>query len=191
MKYFILAIGLACFAFSGCDIRQREEALQKREATLNQREQELLLKEKSLQLKDEELVKRQQQMDSTIVADTTAKYNAKLAGVWNVQMTCTETSCTGSAVGDTKTETWEISYQDRNVIARAKVNNELVRVYSGLYNGTTLELAEALESEQKPATKMIVRLQLTSDTQLEGQREIDRISENCRIIYSMKMKKNN
>jgi hypothetical protein len=189
MMRFILIIALAFYSLTGCDLREREEALESREATLNEREQELLLKEKSLQLKEEELTKRQQQMDSTVVADTTSKYNPALAGTWTVQMTCTETTCTGSAVGDSKTETWEISYQNRNVIAKAKVNDELVRVYSGTFNGTTLELAEAFEGAQQPVVKIIVRLQMTSDTQMEGQREIDRTAENCRIVYSMNMQK--
>ena len=173
----------------GCDLRERETALEQREASLNEREQQLLLKEKSLQLKEEELLKRQQQMDSTAITDTTAQYNAALTGTWAVQMTCTETTCDGSAVGDTKTETWELSYQDRNVIAKASVNNELVRVYSGTYTGTTLELVETMQGSTQPAVKIVARLQLVNDNELTGQRVIERTSENCRIVYAMTMNK--
>ena len=189
MKQCILIILLAFLFLQSCDLRQREEDLQKREAQLNEKEQELLLKEKTLQLKEEELVKKQQVIDSTTIKDTTAQYNAQLIGSWAVKMTCTETSCSGSAVGDTKTETWDISYQDKNVIAKAKVNNELVRAYSGTYNGNILELVEAREgtTEQTP-TKIIVRLRLINDVQMEGQREIERMGE-CKIIYSVLMDK--
>ena len=173
----------------GCDLRQREEALNQKEALLNQREQELLLKEKTIQLKEEELVKREERIDSTRLQDSTAVYNAALPGTWEVKMTCTATSCPGSAVGDTKNETWDISYQNNNIIARAMVSNELVRTYSGFFTGNTLELIETRENEpNQPATRMVVRLRLAKENVMEGQREIERIGE-CKIIYDVVMNK--
>jgi hypothetical protein len=189
MKHRIFLIVILLIGLSGCDLREREDALQQRAAALNEKEQQLLLKEKSLELKEEELNRRQQQMDSTTVADSTAIVNPALVGTWSVQMTCTETTCAGSAIGDTKTETWEISYQDRNVIAKARVANELVRVYSGTFNGSTLELVETTEAAQQSVAKILVRLQVTADNQMEGTREIDRMSEACRIVYAMNMQK--
>jgi len=178
---FILFVFAWLFA-PGCDFREREDALTKKEALLNQKEQELLLKEKTLQLKEEEFIKRKQSLDSTLQFDSAA-YNAALPGSWDVRMSCTETSCPGSAVGDTKTEIWEIRYQENNVIARAMVNNELVRTYSGIFTGNTLELVETRENTgTQPATRMVVRLRLSSEKQMEGQREIERIGQ-CKIIY--------
>ena len=132
---------------------------------------------------------KQQSADSVSTIDTIAKYNPVLVSGWDVKMTCTETTCTGSAVGDTKTEVWDISYQENNVIAKAKVNGELVRVYSGIYTGNTLELSEMLAENISPSRKIIVRLQLINDTELQGQRTIERTDENCRIVYNMEMKK--
>jgi hypothetical protein len=105
-------------------------------------------------------------------------------------MTCTETSCAGSAVGDTKNETWEISYQENNVIARAMVNTELTRVYSGFFTGNTLELVASPEGTavNQPATRMVVRLRLSDNNKMEGQREIERTGQ-CKIIYEVSMNK--
>ena len=189
MRYFSLFAVAVFFLLQSCDHRSREEALQKREARLNEKEQELLLKERSLQLKEIEIAKKQQSLDSLVVTDTLAKYNPALVGNWNVTMTCSETTCAGSAVGDTKTEAWEILYQNKNVIAKARVNDELVRVYSGIYTGNTLELAEMLTDSLPATTKIIARLQLVDDTRLQGQREIERKAENCRIVYRMEMNK--
>ncbi|RYZ28532.1 MAG: hypothetical protein EOO10_09230 [Chitinophagaceae bacterium] len=189
MKYYLLLCSLATILFSGCNLREREASLKKKEDAISEKEQLLLLKEKTLQLKEEELAKRQHQLDSTYVLDTTAKINPNLVGTWSVQMSCTETTCQGSAVGDTKTESWELTYQDKNVIAKAKVNNELVRVYSGAYNGTTLELVETQNESVAPATKIVVHLRLVGDTRLEGQREIERLNESCKIVYAMVMDK--
>lgn len=189
MKPIILLLVFFVLLSSGCNLRQREEALTQKESSLHQKEQELLLKEKTLQLKEEELVKREKRADSTGLFDSTAAYHAAITGTWEVKMTCTETSCPGSAVGDTKNETWELAYQDNRIVARAMVNNELVRVYSGFFTGNTLELVETRENNTtQPATRMVVRLRLASENQMEGQREIERIGE-CKIIYETVMNK--
>ncbi|HEV7331491.1 MAG TPA: hypothetical protein VGN63_10675 [Flavisolibacter sp.] len=189
MKYCIYVLVFFSLLFQGCDLRKREEVIAQKEARLNEKEQELLLKEKTLQIKEEELVKREQRLDSTRLFDSTAMYNAALPGTWDVKMTCTETSCPGSAVGDTKTEVWDISYVDNNVIAKAMVNNELVRVYSGLFTGNTLELVDNRENiPNQPPTRIVVRLRLANNTLLEGTREIERINE-CKILYSMTLTK--
>ena len=189
MKSLLFLLLLTLLLATGCDLRKREEGLQQRESALNEREQQLLLREKSLQLQQEELARQKLALDSTLIADTTAKFNPVLVGAWNAQMTCTETTCPGSAVGDTKTETWEISYQNKNVIAKAKVGEELVRVYSGIYTGNTLELVETADSTVQSTTKMIVRLTIANDNRLEGQREIDRLAEKCKIVYAMTLDK--
>lgn len=189
MKYPALFVLLLLLLLQGCNLRQQEDNLNKREAALNEKEQRLLLKERTLQLKEEELLKKQQLADSLLIADTIAKYDPALVGNWDVKMTCTETTCTGSAIGDTKAEIWDISYQENNVIAKAKVNDELVRVYSGIYTGNTLELSEMLPESAAPTRKIIVRLQLAGESKLQGQREIDRLEENCRIVYTMDMSK--
>lgn len=189
MRYFFLLVLLVSF-LPGCDLREREEALKEKETTLNQREQELLLKEKTLQLREEDLVQREQRIDSTRLRDSISVYNASLPGTWDVKMVGSETTCPGSAVGDTKNETWEIAYQENNVIAKAMVNNELVRTYSGFFTGNTLELVDTPRENvpgQAP-TRIVVRLRMAKENVLEGTREIERIGE-CKIIYQLSMNK--
>lgn len=176
--YFLL-----CLLLLGCTNQKREQELQHREARLNQKEQELLLKEKQLQLREQKL----QLTDSTELKTDSVTYNPDLPGTWSVNMICTETDCPGSAIGDTKNEQWEISYQNGNVLAKAMVNNKLVRVYSGAVRGNTLELSADPGTDQ-PSTKMIVKLQQTTPKRWEGRREIIR-QEGCRIIYSMLLSK--
>ena len=188
--FLVLILILILTSFlQGCDLRQREEALNQKEALLNQREQELLLKEKTLQLKEEDLVKREQRIDSTRLQDSVAVYNAALPGTWDVKMVGSETTCPGSAVGDTKNEIWEITYQENNVIAKAMVNDELVRTYSGFFTGNTLELVDTRENVPgQPPTRIVVRLRLAKENVLEGTREIERIGE-CKIVYQIVMNK--
>ena len=61
MKWLIILLLIIFSLGPGCDLRTREEDLQKREAALSQKEQELLLQEKTLQIKEQELLKREQQ----------------------------------------------------------------------------------------------------------------------------------
>lgn len=172
----------------GCDIDKRERALEKRSAELKQWEETLLLRENDLKQKEEAYIQRTSNRDSS-TRDSAFIYNPALIGSWAVQMTCTETTCAGSAVGDTKTEQWDISYQDNHLIAKAIVGKELQRVYKGLYTGNTLELVDdrAVTTGQ-PSTRMVVRLRLVSNRTMEGQREIVREGE-CKIIYAMQMEK--
>lgn len=172
-----------------CDYRKREEALRTKEAALNQKEQELVLKEKSLQLKEEDILKREKRLDST-VTDSSYIVDSTLIGNWSVKMVCTETTCTGSAVGDTKTENWQITYQTNSIIAKVISNNQLTRIYTGFYTGNTIELVEDQNKEASASqTKMVVRLRVIDSTHLEGQREISR--EDCKVIYSLQLGKEN
>lgn len=169
-----------------CDSRKKEEELHKREIAINEKEQQLLLKEKTLQLKEEELLKKENRVDSTSARDSTHIIDPGLTGAWFVKMTCTETTCAGSAVGDTKSETWLFSYESSTLIVRAMSNNQLIRVYTGSYTGNTIELTEE-EAHAAASTKMVVRLTFADKTHLEGQRVITR--PDCRILYSLQLEK--
>jgi hypothetical protein len=175
---------------SGCGLRAREEAVQKKEDELAQREQQLSLREKSLALREEEVLELKQKLDSVKTkTDTALVYNQQLIGEWNVKMTCTETTCPGSAVGDTKTETWNIGYDSSFIVAKAIASDKLVRVYTGSYDGNMLTLTENItDAPTEPATKMTIRLTLTGNDTMEGQREIVREND-CRIIYSLQLSK--
>jgi len=183
MQTLFIGLLFTLFVFSGCGIRQRETELDNRAAELAKREQELLLKEKTLQIKETELNERQQTLDSTM--SDTSNFNPQISGNWNAKMTCTEATCPGSAVGDTKTEVWQFSYLNQNLVVKAFANNSLVRVYTGSYKDGNIVLNETVgATEQSPATQFKVRLSLSNNGALEGSREIERSGE-CKIVYSL------
>ena len=64
-------------------------------------------------------------------------------------MICTETNCPGSAVGDSKNEQWDISFQDNAIIATAISNNQMVRVYTGHYFGNSIRLTVQKDSTDR------------------------------------------
>jgi len=189
IAFYILLTGL----FLACgESSQRAGALQVKEDELNKKEQELLIKENSLLAREQELAKKEKLFDSTSrrpVNDTLTARVPALEGLWTVQMNCIETTCSGSAIGDTKTEQWEISLQNNRVTAKAESNNKLVRLYSGNYSGDVLELTAIQDSSQEAqSTKMIVRLQHPKDNKMEGERQILR-GEDCRIVYNLQLRK--
>ena len=185
---YILLVFL--FVFSSCYDKKKEQFLHKKEIELAQKEQQLILKEKTLQIKEQELTDRVKRLDSTQInpADT-AIYIEALAGTWDVRMTCIETSCPGSAIGDTKNEQWEIGYQNDVLLAKATVRGKLVRVYSGISTSRGIELAARPGVDQADAsTRMLVRLQRNTSGKLMGSREIIRGSD-CKIVYALELSK--
>lgn len=188
MKLMYVLLAGCLFLATSCSVREREQALEKRADELNQKEQQLLLKEKQLQLKEEELLAQQQLFDSTMRIDSIMPLDSGLIGSWSVKMRCTETNCPGSAIGDVKNETWEITYQDRNLIAKAFDGKKLVRVYSGSFEGNPIQLTTQTEESPSPNTNMIVTIQRRANNVVEGRREIIRPGE-CKIIYELEFKK--
>jgi hypothetical protein len=188
MKQNILLCLAFLFLLYGCDIDQREKEVERKAQALQQKEEELQARETALAMKEEELARQIESIDSTR-QDSSFIYDPRLIGLWSVKMTCTETTCPGSAVGDTKTEQWELSYQGHHILARALVSDTLTRVYQGIYTGNTLELVEERSgSPARSTTRMIVRLRLVNASTMEGQREIVREGD-CKIIYALQMNK--
>jgi hypothetical protein len=187
MKWIFCFLPILIIACPSCETRKREVALQKKEAELKQKEQELLLKERTLELKEEELLKREQQIDSASINNTTP-IDTSLTGTWSVKMTCTNTSCPGYAVGDTKSETWQMSYEGTTIIVRVMSNDQLVRVYTGTHINNTIELVEDKSAPpQGTRNQMIVRLRSIDANRLEGQREI--VRDDCKVTYSLQLEK--
>ena len=116
MKTLKVVFLLPVFMLLGCDMRMREKELEKRRDSLNQQEKQLLFLKSQLELKSAELEAKEQRLDSmlkkTAPVDSALPKQLFLVGRWNVKMVCTETTCPGSAVGDNKTEIWDISYQN-------------------------------------------------------------------------------
>ena len=190
MKKIIL-LPFILLVLSGCQNQELERQLQKREADLNHREQELLLRENAVALREQNLAKEKQVLDSTsqtVPAADTALVR-RLPGSWVTRMNCIETDCPGSALGDSKNEQWEISYEQDAVLVRASANNKVVRVYTGKINGSVLELtAQHSENDALTNAAITVQLQASSDRHLEGRREINKSDpDNCRIVYALEL----
>lgn len=187
MKRFIF-FAMLIIPLAGCDFSQRERALKEHELTLTRREEALLQKEQGLKLKEEELMQLAQELDSSL-HDTALVHNPALIGRWNVKMTCTETSCHGSAVGDTKSEVWDIYYSRFSIVAKAINANQVTRVYTGRLSNNLLELTDEVPvSPSTPATQVIIRLTPSDKGTMEGQREIVRTGD-CKILYELQLKK--
>ena len=205
MSLTAFILSFAILLLSSCADRQRKDQLDTREASLNQKEQELLLMEKDLQLKEQKLLEMQVRFDSlqrkdtfqisdtsrttdtARVIDTTAIIPS-VAGLWSVKMTCIETTCSVSAVGDTKIEQWEISYHNDHLVARVMTQDQLTRIYTGTINQKTIELADNIDkTSSQAATRIVIRLRMIDDSNMEGQREL--IREDCKVIYSLQMQK--
>jgi len=191
MKRTCCVFFLFLIFLTGCDYKKREQALKQKESELNKREEELVLREKALQLQEEEFKKKKSGFDSLTskVLKDTGTYNADLVGNWDVKMNCIETNCPGSAIGDTKTEQWQILYDQNKVVANAIVNQRIVRTYVGTHSNNIIELeVQPADSLSQPIAKIQVHLQLKSNNYIEGRREITQ-QENCRIVYSLTMNK--
>jgi hypothetical protein len=185
LSFFIL--------FSGCSLRQREIELDKKTQQVNAKEQELSLKEQSLDFREQALNEREKSLDSTtkkIANDSLFILHPDLPGSWNVKMVCTSTNCAGSAIGDTKNEQWDFTFQDNSIIASASSNNKLVRVYTGNFMGDGIKLTLQSDSTDSQSAKMTIRLQTKtkSENEMEGEREIIQ-SGGCKIVYSLQLKK--
>lgn len=186
LNYFIFLTLI--FLFTACK-NDTEKELKKREKELEKKEQALRAWEQRLSLKEQTLIKREQHTDSiSNDSDTIGVFNPKLIGNWKITMVCTETTCEGSAIGDTKTEHWNISYQNNKVVARVLANKQLIRTYSGLFKENTLELSIEQASDSETQMQVVLNPSSTIENLMEGERVINQ-SGKCKIIYQLKAEK--
>ena len=121
-------------------------------------------------------------------AGTIGTFNPDITGNWTVTMQCTETTCEGYAVGDTKTEQWNIAYQGTRVVVKATANQRLVRSYTGLFNENTLKLTAQLPPNTETHMDVVLSPHHTSENLMEGSRVINR-GGNCKVIFTLKAEK--
>lgn len=178
----ILVIFLA-ISLQGCGLSEREKNLQKQQQEINKKEQQLLAWEQRLTMREQEIDNAKHVLDSAQINIDTA-YNALLAGRWIVKMTCTETNCDGSALGDTKTEQWEISYTDNNVVVKAYSGVVLIRIYNGSYNNKILKIVDEKPNAQ---ASFSASLNFINGSRMDGVREIRQ--KDCKIVYALTLEK--
>jgi hypothetical protein len=185
--HFKIALSLicTCFLVAACEPSANRVA---REAALNEKARNLEILEQELNSRSQELAARERVLDSIQhLNDTTSKFNADLIGNWSTSMRCTETSCEGSAVGDTKSEKWEISYQDNQVKLKAFVNSQLIGEYSGLFSDDGL-VVTAKRGPAESTTLITVTLSPPVGNKMSGTRVINQAGK-CSIVYALEMQK--
>lgn len=185
MKLISIPIFLLVILLQGCGLNEREKNLIKRQKETVQKEQQLLAWEQRLKLKEQELDGIRQSLDSAKkqIGSITAG-NPAIIGKWTVKMSCIETNCEGSALGDTKTEQWVMSYKGNNVIVNAYSGLVLIRVYIGNYNNNVLKIVD-----EKPNSGALISatLNLVNEERMDGYREIRQ--KNCKIVYALNARK--
>ncbi len=183
MKWIYFAC-LVLIVLPGCNFKEREKAIQEKENALALKEQQLNDRELALQLAEGEFAKKQ--LVDTLHTDSLFMVDNNILGQWNTKMICTQTTCSGSAIGDTKVETWTFYYENNQIVAKATSGEKLVRIYTGKVFNNAMELVENIESTlNEPTTKIVVRLKKQNERLLEGQREI--LRPDCKIVYSLQL----
>lgn len=190
LKSHLISFILIISFLIACGNKEGSNQLKLRELKVTQKEEELKIFEQQLISRDIDLSSREQLLDSLEhIGDTTGIYNSKLIGNWTVIMKCIETSCEGSALGDTKTERWNIAYHNNRVVVKVMSKNSISRVYLGVYTETGLTV-QSRQQEGNLLTSMNIQLNQISDNKMEGIREINQ-GGNCKIIYSVGLSKIN
>ena len=184
--YFILAFILMA---SACGESDNEKSLKDRKKKVEAREQQLLAWEQQLKLKEQSLTMLEKRLDSLKgPADTVGIYKPELVGNWAVTMQCIETSCEGSAIGDTKTEQWNISYQDNHVVAKVIADKKVIRTYTGYFKENSLELSARQVPETDTHMDVTFTPHPTTEGLMEGRRVINQGGK-CKIVYAIKAEK--
>ncbi|RYE00129.1 MAG: hypothetical protein EOP54_01400 [Sphingobacteriales bacterium] len=180
--FLLIAAGL-----SSCGFEERKQALDAREISLKEREQSLLIKEKMLlQLEDSiKLSTARQDSLSLSLTKPGLPLPDSLQGTWNINMLCTQTNCSGSAVGDTRKESWTFSGGDATgIYVKAMQGENLVRVYSGIFDGSGFVLSTPNGSGEANTTTMNVKLNINTRDKLSGSRVIQQ-ADGCTITYKI------
>jgi chromosome segregation ATPase len=185
MKQILIPLFFLIVFLQSCGLNEREKNLKKLQQQTVQKEQELLAWEQRLKLREQELDQEKQSLDSAKKQiDSVEMDNPAIIGKWSIKMVCTETSCEGSALGDTKTEQWEMSYHENNIIVKAYSGVVLTRTYVGSYKNNILKIVE-----EHPSSGAIISatLNFLNEGRIEGIREIGQ--KDCRIVYTLNARK--
>ncbi|MHB1179413.1 MAG: hypothetical protein ACYCZO_13915 [Daejeonella sp.] len=188
LKFFLIYILLSVFVAS-CGKTDHQKKLEAREKLVYQEEQRLNALEQQLRLREIVIFRREMQLDSLKNKnDTIGIKNLQLVGNWQVSMQCTEATCEGYAVGDTKTEQWNISYQNDKVIVTAMSNKKVIRIYWGLFNGTSLNLKAMPPPDAESQINVVLNPDVLDKNLMDGRRVIEK-GGNCRVVFVLKLEK--
>lgn len=171
-----------------CGFEDRRKQLDERERAINAREQAVMLKEKEIRLAEDSLKRYAAKMDSAsrMLTEQVLPLPDSLAGAWNVTMICSQTNCSGFAVGDIRKENWLVSGNGSTVGVRAMQGDKLIRVYTGSFTGTGLKLSTPESEALQPAVTMQVTLKIDNINKMSGQRLITQ-TDGCETTFKVDM----
>lgn len=185
MKPNLILLFILIICLHGCGLNEREKNLQKLQKEIALKEQALLILEQRLKLKEEALDHVRQSLDSAkMQIDSASVYNPDIVGKWTVKMNCIETSCDGSALGDSKTEQWDISYNKNTIVVKAYSGPVLIRVYVGNYRDNQLKI---LDERPNMDVSFKASLNFINTKRMDGTREV--LQKDCKIVYSLNAEK--
>lgn len=172
----------------GCGFEERRKELDAREQSLVNREQAVMLKEKQLQLLEDSLQKTSVKNDSLNLQIQGLPFPDSLVGNWNVNMVCTQTNCSGFAVGDIRKEQWQLAKNETGVSVKAMQGNKLIRVYTGIFTGENLHLSTPASDSIRSTAEMTVALKIDNINKMSGQRSITQ-ADGCGATFKVDMDK--
>jgi len=111
--------------------------------------------------------------------------NPNLTGKWQVKMTCVETNCSGSAIGDVRNEQWNIAYRNDLFIVEGLADGAVNTLYTGLYNGQEMQLNSGASSA---GTTISIVLTPAENGNMVGRREVTQAG-GCKIFYRLNLNK--
>lgn len=178
---------LIAATLGSCGFEERKKSLDAREVSLNEKEQNLLIKEKMLLQLEDSIKLSIAKQDSLALSLKTLGLPLpdSLQGTWNINMLCTQTNCSGSAVGDTRKESWTFSGGDSaGVYVKAMQGENLVRVYTGIFDGSGFVLSTPNVTGDANTTTMNVKLSINTPDKMNGTRIIQQ-ADGCTITYKI------
>lgn len=111
-----------------------------------------------------------------------------LAGIWNVVMEVSETTCDSKKVGDITAERWVFEKENDKLIVRVKDNSLTNDRYEGTFNNNILKLhGKAYGLFQEGDVN--VKVEIIGGNAFSGTREII-INTPCKILYNITATKN-
>lgn len=180
-KIFLLLFTIILFSCSN----QQEQQLKEQSLALDKLKDSLSVRARELDLKAQELEKREQMLDSTNTNMPEGIVNPNLTGKWQVKMTCAETNCSGSAIGDVRNEQWNIAYRNDLFIVEGLADGAVNTLYTGLYNGQEMQLNSGASSA---GTTISIVLTPAENGNMVGRREVTQAG-GCKIFYRLNLNK--
>jgi len=110
------------------------------------------------------------------LAEESKKFGfSDVVGVWNITMRCIQSDCPSTSIGDIRTETWHINYENYSISVVVIGNKNTNRDYEGDFNGKKLTLKNEVDNGSawsSSISKTNVELIMKNEKFLEGIREV-------------------